>query len=162
MIIAVMPLVETCSVPEAGAVLGLRPPSVRARIRARQLVGVRIGRSWRVTVASVNAMLATPAKAPAVPTSPPQANPTTTGSPDPVSPAPSPPPTLQANPSAPPFFEPDDMLIIHYCERVRFDCHPASQKLAAWILEKHRRFAHAVAIDRPPPEPITPRRFDLF
>jgi hypothetical protein len=55
---APMPVIATISVAEAGAALGLRPPSVRRLIASRELAAVLIGGRWLVGLASVNALLA--------------------------------------------------------------------------------------------------------
>jgi len=53
-----MPVIETISTVETAAALGLKPATVRLHIKSGDLAAVRIGRSWRIGVDSVNALLA--------------------------------------------------------------------------------------------------------
>lgn len=53
-----MPIIETVSVEQAGAALGVGPASVRQRIKAGSLSAVKVGRGWRVHLTSLNAILA--------------------------------------------------------------------------------------------------------
>ncbi len=52
-----MQIIETISTEGAGAALGLGPAAVRQRIKSGQLAAVRVGRSWRIGVKSVNDLL---------------------------------------------------------------------------------------------------------
>jgi len=53
-----MSLIATVSTAEAAAALGLRPVTVCKMIRTGQLPAARIGRSWRVGLTGLNALLA--------------------------------------------------------------------------------------------------------
>jgi len=53
-----MPVIETVSTEEAGAALGVGPASIRQRIKDGRLSAVRVGRGWRIHLASLNAILA--------------------------------------------------------------------------------------------------------
>ena len=87
-----MPVIETVSTEEAGAALGVGPASIRQRIKAGTLSAVRVGRGWRIHLASLNAILAgsqpPTAQSPAV----------TTVVSEPMKPRPSPSPTTSSAP----------------------------------------------------------------
>lgn len=51
-------IIATVSTEEAAVALGIRPPTVRAFIKSGKLAAARIGKSWRVGVESINALLA--------------------------------------------------------------------------------------------------------
>jgi len=51
-------LIATYSTTEAAAALGVRPVTVCKMIREGRLAAVRIGRSWRIGLSSMNALLA--------------------------------------------------------------------------------------------------------
>jgi excisionase family DNA binding protein len=53
-----MQVIETLSVEQAAAALGLRPAAIRLRIKSGDLAAAFVGRKWRVGTASVNALLA--------------------------------------------------------------------------------------------------------
>ena len=53
-----MQVIETISVEQAAAALGLRPAAVRLRIKSGALAAALVGRKFRVGTASVNALLA--------------------------------------------------------------------------------------------------------
>jgi len=53
-----MQVIETLSVEEAAAALGLRPAAIRSRIKSGELAAALVGRKFRVGTASVNALLA--------------------------------------------------------------------------------------------------------
>lgn len=50
--------IQTCSIEEAGIALGLKPASVRSRIRSGELAAALVGRRWRVHLDSLNSLLA--------------------------------------------------------------------------------------------------------
>lgn len=52
-----MQIIETISTEDAGSALGLGPAAVRQRIKSGQLAAVRVGRSWRIGVKSLNDLL---------------------------------------------------------------------------------------------------------
>lgn len=87
-----MPVIETVSVQQAGAALGVGPASIRQRIKAGQLSAVRVGRGWRIHLTSLNAILAG--------SQPPAAHSTavTTIVSEPMKPCPSPSPTTSSAP----------------------------------------------------------------
>lgn len=50
-------MIATCSTAEAAAALGVRPVTVCKMIREGRIAAVRIGRSWRIGLSSINALL---------------------------------------------------------------------------------------------------------
>lgn len=52
-----MPIIETVSVEQAGAALGVGPATIRLRIKGGTLSAVKVGRGWRVHSTSLNALL---------------------------------------------------------------------------------------------------------
>ena len=57
-ILSFMMVIPTISTEQAGAALGVGPASIRQRIKAGTLSAVKVGRGWRIHMASLNAILA--------------------------------------------------------------------------------------------------------
>lgn len=122
-----MHLIETVSVAEAGAALGICAVAVRRRIASGQLQAVRCGRSWRVHAASINALLG--------------------GTPPPAQPA------APLDVEAVPIFDAADEPFVMRCEMLRASPIPEHAKVGAWMLAKYERFARSRAVPQPAPTP---------
>lgn len=133
-----MQLIETLSVNEVGAALGLRSASVRLRIQAGQLAAVKVGRGWRVHVESVNALLKCvhqpkPAASQAsLDTFPPEAQPTH---------LPIEPPVAKPSGQPRPIFDDSDMRWIQRFRSQLLDADPAVVANASWQLGQFARRA---------------------
>ena len=140
-------LIQTVSIEEAGIALGLKPASVRSRIRSGELAAALVGHRWRVHVDSLNSLLSPVRRRPwpsqVAPTpahSDSSATPTSTPDPPPISV----PPTVPEPPPAAapkPLFSDRELAWVYRYRAELTDPSPDVRENAHWQLSMFARSA---------------------
>lgn len=142
-------VLTTLSSEEAASALGVRPSTIRNLIKNGRLAAVRIGRSWRIYVDSINALLGAPAPTSAAPVASSPAEHASASKP-----SPSATPSAQGIPAIAspdlPIFTRDDDPQIQRCRDMLVSSNDNVRLVARWILDKHARFGGSVATPAPP------------